>query len=412
MVVWRNSDAREEPVSDVLLTYAWVRSSYAALRNLHSHGVKVVVADSYPFGMCQWSRLKQEFVRYPSHYDDEAGFVETIARLCEQHDIRLLMPSHNETEILARNRQCLPESACALLPKAEHCELFNNKASSYEMARSVGLPVPQRVSYSAPNEVAAGVKKAGLQKTVVKLLTGNSAKGIFYADTPEQTGETVAELIKQYSLPVERYPQIEERIYGDGWGCSGLYWHGEPISLFCHHRLREKTATGGTSTLRESARNDRLLAMTQTLLSHIGWHGLAMVEYKVCPDTGKIWFIEVNPRLWGSLPLAISAGAEFPYLAWLCATEGPEAARRYQEKIVIKYPWRGRWLMGDLMIAASQCARLKPLQAWRTVFSGEYDALDDFHFDDPLAFLGEVCHYGSRFLTSMSYNPAEKGMVG
>ncbi|MCF6158696.1 MAG: ATP-grasp domain-containing protein [wastewater metagenome] len=399
-------------VGDILLTYAWVRSSYAALRNLHSHGLEVVAADSYPFGMCQWSRLKKDFVRYPSHYDGEDEFVETIARLCDKYAIRLLMPSHNETEILARNRRRLPEKACAILPEAEHCELFNNKARSYELAQSVGLPLPGRVSYSAPGEVSVAVTKAGLRRVVVKLLTGNSAKGIFYADTPEQAEEIVRRLIKEYSLPVERYPQIEERIYGEGWGCSALYWHGEPISLFCHRRLREKIATGGTSTLRESARNDRLREMTQTLLGKIGWHGLAMVEYKVCPDTGKIWFIEVNPRLWGSLPLAISAGAEFPYLAWLCATEGPGAARRYQENAIIRYPWRGRWLMGDLMIAATQCAHLKPLQAWRTVFSGNCDAIDDLHLDDPFAFLGEVFHYGSRFLVNMSNNPAEKGMVG
>jgi hypothetical protein len=30
----------------LLLTYGWVRSSYAALRNLHSHGVGVHVADT------------------------------------------------------------------------------------------------------------------------------------------------------------------------------------------------------------------------------------------------------------------------------------------------------------------------------------------------------------------------------
>ena len=137
-----------------------------------------------------------------------------------------------------------------------------------------------------------------------------------------------------------------------------------------------------------------------------------MVEYKICPETGKIWFIEVNPRLWGSIPLAISAGVEFPYLAWLCATEGPEAAKTYQERSIVRYPWRGRWLLGDLMLAATQAFRGKPMQAWRTIFSEKSDTFDDLYLDDPLAFAGEVFHYGSRFLETMSINPAEKGMVG
>ena len=71
-------------MNDVLLTYGWVRSSYAALRNLSSHGLNVTVADSYRFGMCQSSRLKKNFVRYPSHYDDEKAFVEKIINLCEK----------------------------------------------------------------------------------------------------------------------------------------------------------------------------------------------------------------------------------------------------------------------------------------------------------------------------------------
>ncbi|HBG05055.1 MAG: hypothetical protein A2075_16575 [Geobacteraceae bacterium GWC2_58_44] len=399
-------------MSDVLLTYGWVRSSYAALRNLSSHGLNVTVADSYRFGMCQSSRLKKNFALYPSHYDDEKAFVDKIVDLCEVNGIRLLMPSHNETEVLARHRYRFPGMLGSLLPNAVHCELFNNKARTYDFAQSTGIPVPKKIAYLSPDQLAERISACGIAKTVIKLLTGNSGKGVFYADTPGEAQEMAQKLIEQYALPPERFPQVEERIYGEGWGCSALYWHGEPITFFSHRRLREKIATGGTSTFRESARNEQLREITGKLLGKIGWHGLAMVEYKICPETGKIWFIEVNPRLWGSIPLAISAGVEFPYLAWLCATEGPEAAKNYQEKSIVRYPWRGRWLLGDLMLAATQALRGKPMQAWKTTFSGKSDAFDDLYSDDPLAFAGEILHYGSRFLGTMSLNPAEKGMVG
>jgi predicted ATP-grasp superfamily ATP-dependent carboligase len=399
-------------MNDVLLTYGWVRSTYAALRNLSAHGLDVTVADSYRFGMCQSSRLKKHFVRYPSHYDDENAFVDEISNICEVQGIRLLMPSHNETEILARHRDRFPGMLGSLLPKAEHCALFNNKARSYEFAHSAGIPVPERIIYTSSDQIAEEISSAGITKTVIKLLTGNSAKGVFYAETPAEAQEISQRLIEQFTLPPERFPQVEERIYGEGWGCSALYWHGEPITFFCHRRLREKIATGGTSTFRESAQNQLLQEITAKLLGKIGWHGLAMVEYKICPETGRIWFIEVNPRLWGSIPLAISAGVEFPYLAWLCATEGPDAARSYQRKSEVRYPWRGRWLLGDMMLAAAQCLRLRPIQAWRTIFSGKSDSFDDLYLDDPLAFAGEILHYGSRFLSTLSVNPAEKGMVG
>ena len=95
-------------------------------------------------------------------------------------------------------------------------------------------------------------------------------------------------------------------------------------------------ATGGTSTLREAVAHAGIEQAAQRIFDAIGWHGLAMSEWKVCPHTGQFWFVEVNPRMWGSIALPISVGVEFPYLAWLCAAEGEEAARAYQEKAVVR----------------------------------------------------------------------------
>lgn len=399
-------------MADVLLTYGWVRSSYAAMRNLSRHGVHVWASDSQGVGMSQWSRHKAGFSRYVSHYDDEAKFVEQIADLCQSLPVRLVFPSHNETEILAKHRDRLRAGADALLPSFEHCQVFNNKARAYELARSAGIPVPIRLEYRELDGLTERMAEAGLSRVVIKLLTGNSAKGVFYADTPADAERLVRGLVDKYALVPERYPQIEERVAGVGVGCSVLYWNGEPVADFGHKRLREKTVTGGTSTLREAMRHEQIRQATHQLFRSIGWHGLAMAEYKYCEDTDRFWFIEVNPRMWGSIPLAISAGVEFPYLAWLCATEGPDRARAYDASVAKRFPWRGRWLLGDLIVVASQVSKLQLRDAADTLFAARANAIDDFYWDDPGAFLGELANYGSRFVTSMSLNPEEKGMVG
>jgi predicted ATP-grasp superfamily ATP-dependent carboligase len=399
-------------MNDVLLTYGWVRSSYAALRNLAGHNLKVFCADSYPVGMCQWSRYKSGFMQYPSHYKDEEAFIDAISRACETRGISLIFPSHNETEILARHKDKLPARTTALLPDAAHCRLFNNKSATYELVKSLGVPVPARLEYREPAAVAHAIREAGFSQSVIKLLTGNSAKGVFYADTPEEAQAIVLKLVADFGLTADRYPQIEERVYGEGAGCSVLYWHGEPVASFGHRRLREKIKTGGTSTLRESMHHLAIESAAHAVFRAVGWHGLAMAEFKLCPHTGKFWFIEINPRMWGSIPLAINAGVEFPYLAWLCATEGPDRARHYHSQCSVRYPWRGRWLLGDMMLAATQVAKRDFRDAWLTLFDSRSDCLDDFYLDDPLAFLGEIGYYGSRFLSTLSTNPAEDGMVG
>lgn len=395
----------------VLLTYAWVRSSYAVLRNLDVHGVDVHVADSFRTGMCQWSRKKTGFDLYPSHYRDEVAFVAAIKRICADRSIELIFPSHNETEILARHKESFPGTLGALLPDPNHCAMFNSKAASYDHAIAAGVPVPQRVTYDAPENVLHRLRDAGLSRSVIKLLTGNSSKGVFYAGTPEEAQAIVQRLISQYQLAPGRYPQVEEYVSGDGWGSSVLYWQGRKIAGFTHRRLREKIASGGTSTLREACLHPGLEDAAEKIFSNIGWHGHAMAEFKVCPATGKFWFIEVNPRLWGSIPLAIDAGVEFPYLAWLCATQGAEAALAYHATRSVKQPWRNRWLLGDLMLSAKEILHLRLGEAMKILFRSGANATDDVFWDDPLVFPGEVARYCVGAISSGSMNAAEEGMV-
>jgi predicted ATP-grasp superfamily ATP-dependent carboligase len=395
----------------VLLTYGWVRSSYAVLRNLSGRGVEVYVADSFRTGMSQWSHKKAGFDRYPSHYYDEEGFVQGVLDICRERSIDLIFPSHNETEILAQHRHRFPGSLGALLPAAEHCALFNNKARSYEFAKDAGVPVPLRLTYDQPEAVARLLREAGMERTVIKLLTGNSSKGVHYAQTVDEAQSLVLRLIAEYKLPPDRFPQIEEFVSGEGWGSSVLYWQGLKVAGFTHRRLREKLATGGTSTLRESSPHPQLEAAAERIFSRLGWHGHAMAEFKVCPQTGKFWFIEVNPRLWGSLPLAVNAGVEFPYLAWLCATDGVDAALRHQSQCTVRASWRNRWLLGDLMLAARDLVRLRPDRALRNLSGSGVDAVDDFFWDDPLVFPGEIAHYVATAISKGSLNASEEGMV-
>jgi predicted ATP-grasp superfamily ATP-dependent carboligase len=399
-------------VPSVLITDGWVRSSYAALRNLTDHGIRVSVADRRRLGMCQASRRKAQFARYRSHYLDEAGFVADVAAICREQSIGLVLPSHNETEILAKHRERLALGRDALLPDAGHCALFNDKARGYDLARSCGVPVPLRVAYANADGLAEKLREQGMERCVIKLRTGNSAKGVFYAHSPTEAAATVRRLVREFDLPADRLPQVEEYVSGEGWGGSVLYWHGRRVASFTHRRVREKIATGGTSTLREAVANAAIEQAAERIFDAIGWHGLAMSEWKVCPETGRFWFVEVNPRMWGSIALPISAGVEFPYLAWLCAVEGEEAAIRYQGKAVVKDPWRSRWLLGDLTVGARQALSGQLRDAYRTLFQARADALDDFFWDDPLVFFGEVGVYLENAIRGRSLNPVEKGMIG
>jgi hypothetical protein len=107
---------------------------------------------------------------------------------------------------------------------------------------------------------------------------------------------------------------VQERIpkEGDSLGVSALFDENSRVkAAFVHRRLREYPITGGPSTLRESVSRPEILELGLSLLKALDWFGVAMVEFKMDPrdDTPKL--MEVNPRFWGSLQLAISSGVHF-----------------------------------------------------------------------------------------------------
>ncbi len=372
-------------------------------------GLRVAVADGGRWGMCQGSRLKASQWVYAPPRTQPEQFVQDIVRLLEETGAPFLLPVHDETETLARYRGCLPPQVTLPVADVRLIELANNKSRMAETAARLGLSTPRRVDWKTPKDLEQqliNLKAA----SVVKLLRGNSAKGVFYPATPKEAAEICARLIEQYALNPERYPLVQERVPGEGWGVSCLYWQGERLASFTHKRLREKTATGGTSTLRESRRNPLLEEMAHCLLDALGWHGLAMVEFKFDPASERGWFIEVNPRLWGSIHLAVASGVDFPALLYCAATQGPEAARRAAGPQVEGLV--GRWYLGDMIIAASELAHLHPFQALRLLWPGEADTLDDWFWDDPGAFFGQAAYYLATFLSTRSLNPAQDGMLG
>ena len=49
------------------------------------------------------------------------------------------------------------------------------------------------------------------------------------------------------------------------------------------------------------------------MVERLRYTGVAMFEFRYSPHSGQWVFLEINARFWGSLPLAIAAGLNFPY---------------------------------------------------------------------------------------------------
>jgi protein-tyrosine-phosphatase len=135
-------------------------------------------------------------------------------------------------------------------------------------------------------------------------------------------------------------PILLERMFaGFGLGVSVLCDRGAILQAFEHHRAHE---VDGSSYYRKSAPLEagRLDAVAR-MVKASAYTGLAMFEFKVDPKSGNWILIEVNARPWGSLPLPVSIGVDFPYRLYRLLALGdptppvPYPSQRYCRNLLL-----------------------------------------------------------------------------
>ncbi len=125
-----------------------------------------------------------------------------------------------------------------------------------------------------------------------------------------------AEAQRKLEVIAKRYRKamVQSYVPGRGAGAFLLRWDGRTIARMMHLRLHEMPHTGGASSLRRSWWHDAMMADAELKLAHLGWQGVAMVEYRWDIATNRFYLMEMNLRFWGSLHLALYAGVDFPRL--------------------------------------------------------------------------------------------------
>ncbi len=328
----------------LLVTDSDTRSALAAVRALGRDGHEVIVAGDRHPSLASVSRYCGGFELYPHPGLNPEGFVKALVEIAYRRQIDLVLPMTEITTLLAtEHRGQLPDGCSLPFPDALTVSFASDKAKIVRLAEELGIPTPRTLIVESADEGMA----ADLPFPVVvkparsRVRTGSNwlSTGVSYA-----TNDNLLRRILT-NLPAAAYPVLlQERIDGPGRGLFACFDRGKPVAFFAHRRLREKPPSGGVSVLCESTSLDPLAVEFGTrLLSRLGWHGVAMVEFKQDNRDGSLRLMEINARFWGSLQLAIDAGVNFPcILADIAAGRPPTGPLKYREGV------RARWLAGDV----------------------------------------------------------------
>lgn len=229
-----------------------------------------------------------------------------------------------------------------------------DKDRTLALAAQLGIAAPRSVQVTDAAELDKASQALSMP-LVLKPARSIGADGserrqlsVAYAFSPRELHDKAEHFLRFGPLLLQEY------VGGVGVGIELIADRGEIVFAFQHLRLHEVPLTGGGSSLRKSvAVEPELLDASRKLMATLKWHGVAMVEFKWIPAERRLSLMEINGRFWGSLPLAIAAGADFPAMLYELYTQGkvnPRALARqdvYCRKLSSDLYWHEMVLRRD-----------------------------------------------------------------
>lgn len=188
-----------------------------------------------------------------------------------------------------------------------------DKVRTHQLAQSLGIAVPRSIVLHAGDDWARRLHDWCFPLAIkpIRSVVPSDVRKKQFVRRVNDTGELDTYLSQAKLDEV----QVQEWFAGTGVGLEFLACDGELLFAFQHERLHETIGYG--STYRKSTSvNPALRAAVCSFLRELAYTGVGMAEFRTDPDTGRFVLLEINPRFWGSLPLAVGAGADFPLFVY------------------------------------------------------------------------------------------------
>jgi protein-tyrosine-phosphatase len=326
----------------IVVPFVQDRSALNAIHSLGRSGYRIATTFSSTSGVAVSSRSRYiaEMILTPDPTKKPKEFRDWLEERLLKNPSECVLPVNEAVIAAAINlRQRGFTTDRFIMPRDEHLEFTLSKFRATEAAESVGIPTPKTIYLRCPGHGEILQSLSGLTfPLIVKWDNFEAEDGSYH-----QGGNRIVMNQKDFlDVVAELEPSpcgviAQEIVPGRGGGAFFLRHNGNVVLRFAHRRLHEVPWTGGVSSMCESSNVDRVLNAGERLLEAIDYEGVAMVEFRQEPG-GVPVFLEINGRLWGSLGLALRAGADFPRAMVECHLTGSTSV--VQPRLSRRIRWR------------------------------------------------------------------------
>jgi len=213
----------------------------------------------------------------------------------------------------------------------EILETASDKAKVMEIAEELGIPCPKTWKIDTIDEIDKIRDKLNFP-VVIKPTQSYGARGLEYANSFHELKIKAGEIQKRYKSLL-----IQEFIAGTKYNTNLLLNKYSKLRAAIVHRcIRQFPVSGGVFTYSETVFESKLIKYSFEILKYLKYTGLASLEFLIDSRDKKPKLMEINPRFYGSLPLSIAAGVDFPYLLYRMALDG-DIEKSFEYKIGVRY---------------------------------------------------------------------------
>lgn len=297
----------------VMIFDAHLPATVSALRSLHKFGERVVLVSHKNSAVSFSSKYAGEKLIVPDPMEDKEGYKNALKNYFSKSKENITCLNFSDASIIPLIEMGLPKNVF-VSGNGDSLKLFD-KIYQLRLAKENGVNIPKTFVIDSLDKLA-NFDNANFYPLIVKPKnsvvwangrgTQETAKKI---DNFSELKKVVTERNKEFG----DFPLIQECIVGEERGVFCLSNAGNATKWFSHQRLRSLNPSGGASSLRKSiALDPKLKEMSEKLVKAMKWTGPLMIEWKYDQNKSEWKLMEVNARFWGSLPLAIHSGRNYP----------------------------------------------------------------------------------------------------
>jgi predicted ATP-grasp superfamily ATP-dependent carboligase len=366
------------PGSRVLVTDASERSVLAACRGLAAAGYRVSTAAESRIALGHWSRFSNERIVLPAPLADPDGYVDRLAYVLRRTEYDVVMPGAERSLLPISERRALIEPYARLgLPPHEVVLRALDRTLVARHAAAVGLaPPPTVVCLNAEEALAAG-PELGFPVVVKPARSVMWTAGGIQQSSASLAADAVA---LETAVAAAGVPLMIQKFVSDTTIVSfaAVRVDGALLGPTVARYARTFPPEVGSAALAVTiAPPPGLAEQVGELLGSIGWSGIFELELLQLGG-GRFGAIDLNPRPFGWMGLAIAAGANLPAL-WCDHVLGRRGVSPEGARLGICY----RWEEADVRVALTQLGRRRPRVAAALLRPHRGVVHAQFRWDDP-----------------------------